>query len=655
MPLEIVGEDPLVRDDQGRFKNRVATLFLQTGALVTVSGTHGWQRLHYAGLLDQQRRSRGEPVLSEAERNALWDSGVDLFVDSRGFLIRPDPGNLPPAFEADRLLQSLISKCAIRFLGARHEKVRQAMRQRGEYWRVNPVPQSPARMEQAIAESRIALGGRALYHYNPTTGTRYLTLGDFASLAGLPDAERRALLAEIRCYAAQRNLRHQREVELFAGDDATLRALTASAIDLDLAGEAELLAWHARVADLFRQAVPAELRDEHAGNLAWRNRMFDRLTHDTDDTMVQEMIPGTTPEFFRQIRWLPGGRVEQGELMFDDIFAEAERHPQDLVLRELCDIRVRGMVCNYVRQFGALEYVNIGLLAPEMRRRPSARGRRAYIAEVKHRGAPAPVVHIIRLQTWGIREHLDAGKDLLRAIMEAEDYTEYILDRRLGCWELGMPLPGRIETYRIAETYRGANKGFHGTRIWTTYFERDFLPGLATDKILPEHYRDPRFALACAGLLGQAAAPNLAVGRTTEEGAVIFDDGDEILVLNPAGEPQRLVVADHAGTFRDFTSELETFARAYAGPVLHRVRKVPDAAAFARAYLDGFAGRFRQMQETYRLQRRAFDTLFQHSKPGEGAFSWRWARVLARMDRTDAGKLCDRIRAHIEAGAGVKL
>ena len=45
------------------------------------------------------------------------------------------------------------------------------------------------------------------------------------------------------------------------------------------------------------------------------------------------------------------------------------------------------------------------------------------------------------MQKWGIREHLDEGKRLLDAIIQSEEYTEYILDRRLGCRQLGMNLP----------------------------------------------------------------------------------------------------------------------------------------------------------------------------------------------------------------------
>ncbi len=59
------------------------------------------------------------------------------------------------------------------------------------------------------------------------------------------------------------------------------------------------------------------------------------------------------------------------------------------------------------------------------------------------------------MQKWGIREHLDDGKKLLDAIIQSEEYTEYILDRRLGCRQLGMNLPARTAAKRISERYWG--------------------------------------------------------------------------------------------------------------------------------------------------------------------------------------------------------
>jgi hypothetical protein len=259
------------------------------------------------------------------------------------------------------------------------------------------------------------------------------------------------------------------------------------------------------------------------------------------------------------------------------------------------------------------------------------------------------VLRILRIQRWGIRGHLDAGKDLLWAIMEAQDYTEYTLDRRLGCWELGMPLPGRIDTRFVYEAYNGTNRALQTTRIWTTYYERDFINGLATDKIPDARLKDHVFALSLARLLGQAAAPNLVVGRTSQEGKVTFDGGDEMLLMDEIGNPQRIVVADHAGTFTEYEKPLESYAAAYALPATSRLELVSQPEAFAETYVTSLAERLRDMQAEYRQKRRAFDMLFKHSKQGEKTFAYRWAKVLARLDTTDVDALAQRIRECVAA------
>jgi len=327
------------------------------------------------------------------------------------------------------------------------------------------------------------------------------------------------------------------------------------------------------------------------------------------------------------------------------VFGEQERSPEDAGLCALCDERVERFIFNYVREFGTLEFINIGLVAPALRRHDRVGGHCTYLAEVKHRGAADPVLRIIRLQKWGIREHLDAGKGLLHAVMEAEEYTEYTQDRRLGCWQLGMPLPGRIDICRVEEVYRGANQQFRGTRIWTTCFERDFIAGVATDKIPEACFRHAAFALGFARLLGEAAAANMVVGRTTQSGNMVFDDGDEVLVLDAQGLPERIVVADHAGTFNEYTVPLIAAAAEYITPVVSRANRVPDLAAFADAYVQACTSRLDRLQRDYRGQRRAFDTLFKHSKQGEGTFAWRWAKVLARLDQTDVPALGRQMRS----------
>ena len=69
---------------------------------------------------------------------------------------------------------------------------------RGEWWRIAPLPKSPAEMEAMIRTSRAGMGGKEIYYYSRTTGIRYLTCQQFAELEHLDDSGLREYLAEIQ-------------------------------------------------------------------------------------------------------------------------------------------------------------------------------------------------------------------------------------------------------------------------------------------------------------------------------------------------------------------------------------------------------------------------------------------------------------------------
>ncbi len=56
---------------------------------------------------------------------------------------------------------------------------------------------------------------------------------------------------------------------------------------------------------------------------------------------------------------------------------------------------------------------------------------------------------------------------------ESDTYTEYVLDRRLACRQLGMNLTQRILTRKVGEIYRGTQARYYGRKILSPYFERD--------------------------------------------------------------------------------------------------------------------------------------------------------------------------------------
>jgi hypothetical protein len=212
-----------------------------------------------------------------------------------------------------------------------------------------------------------------------------------------------------------------------------------------------------------------------------------------------------------------------------------------------------------------------------------------------------------------------------------------------------MNLPYRVVMRRLRETYLGSNDRYPQEPIRTTYFERDYLEGIATDKLPAERYERAGYAPALAWHLGQAAASGMIVGRSLELGQQpVFDDGDEVVQEGPDGLPLEILVGDHSGAFGEYQSPLEIFAAHYARPINKRDKFLPNPREFARIYLAAFGEHFRHIQGDYRKRRRAFDKLFQHCRyDAGGSFAFRWECTLKRLDQTDVETVLDAIRQHI--------
>jgi len=624
--------------------SRIGTVFPRQRTVITLPGIHATQRVAFIEVLNAQRRETGQPPLSEEDEMLEWQQSVDLIMDTECVMIRPDPENMSLAFEADDLLQEMISKPKIKFLNLMSEAVRTAIKERGENWRIAPLPRSPAEMRRMIESSVHAIGGRAIYYYSRELGTRFVTYQQFCNLANLPDDEFAAHLMEIRNFSGHYNRMGHPEVAFFAAGKAFGRQCFPECDPADMTPVA-MRACYSKMVSTFREVVRPEIREDNLDNLEWRNEMFSALMGQ-GESFSEELILGLSSEFFMQIEWLPGGRIEEGELLFDSVFDELDRTPASAELAALCDEKARGFIFNFLRELGDIEYVNIGRVTGSLSRRPNASGRRnVYVAEIKQEDNPRPIVRMLRMQKWGIREHLDEGKEFLQSIMEAEEYTEYILDRRLGCRQLGMNLPPRITARKITEHYQGYR---YSGPIWSTYFEREYLGGMASDKIPRSRFQHPEYALAFARLLGRSAAPNIIVGRLNLNDTVLFDDGDEILIEDFSGIPRELVVSDHTGTFSDYKFELVEFAPSYAAPMTTRLAFFTDPRTVVDTYLTAFVERFTHIRGEYRRRQRAFDKLFKHRPRDEaGSFAYRWERTLDRLNRTDPVGLAASIRKHI--------
>lgn len=652
MALEIVGPHPFELNEDGQQKTRIGTIFPSAGVLYTSApGVHALQRIGFVDRLNAERAGKGEPPLTAAEEHEVALNSVDLVFEPNVILIRPDPQRMDLSFVADELLQQLVSKRQIRFLSVSDGRVRDAIKHRGENWRLSAVPKSAEAKERLILSSKVQIQGEPIYYYNRLTGTRWLTLEMFEKLSSLDTPVLAAHLEEIACYSSRRNRLNRPELAFFATDMGRMNGDDFAGTAYHALGEKELRETFEALRQKFRSKVHEGFRRDDSANKAWSERMLSALFLDGNETQTEQLLSGLTPEFFLQIDWLPGGRFEEGEFLFDPIFDEAAARPEDAELQGLCDLRAKGIIFNLIREHGDLQHINVGCVRESLSlNRPQNHGRRGvYIAEFKSRSESKPICRIARLQKWGVWEQLDQGKEMLSAIRDSDEYTDYWLDRRLGCRQLGMNLTRRVVMRRLSEVYRGTNRAYYGEMIRTTYFEREFLAGIATDKIPWNKYGVADYANELAKLLGRAAASSIIVGRSLEGGTKpIFDDGDELVCEGDDGLPNQILVGDHSGAFGDYKAALVTFAAHYARPVNNRERIVPNARAFALNYLEALREQFLHIQGDYRKRRRAFDTLFKHCKyDSAGSFAYRWERILSRLDATDAGTLLLAIRKQI--------
>lgn len=665
MSAEVIGPKLFERREDGRYVSAIGTLFPRRRILVSAPPMHALQRETFTEWLAAFTSAAGGPTLSE--RQLIWEAGesVDLILAPGDVvLIRPELERLDLALDADQLLQDewQVPRHRVRFLSVRDPRVRQVLRERGEMWRMIAPPSTTQQMDEVIAHARLGLHQGAIYFYNFHTGTRYVTPAEFAGLAALDDTGLALQLDEIAEHSRRRNRHGQPEVAFFGVDPLKFGAPNFAGQKFVEMPAERLRKRHAGLAAMFLDALEVELQglDEHT--TMWRSRLFAAIGNDVREELSADVIPGVSAEFFPRIRWLPGGSFEDGEFIFSSVLSADGTVPADRELLPLWDPLARGFIANFIREYGNIEYLNLGRVEPSPFAPPRHEGRRGiYLAEIKVRGEVNPRMLQLRVLRWGIRERLEERddwggyKDLVQAVFDTEEYIDYTLDRRLGCLQFGMHLPVRVNMRRTSERYEGFRSEFRGRHFPVIYFERDYLNGIATNRVPARRMALSRYALAFARLLGRAAASNLVVGRTRNStgpnipGETLFDDGDEIIVENSSGLPGEVYLVDHGGAFADpETPRLEAFARAYARPVNVRLDLVSDPRVFAETYLLALTEELLRIQSDYRRRRRAFDGLFKHlPRQASGSFACRWERVLARLDACDPAAVVAEVRRHI--------
>ncbi|MCH5373465.1 MAG: hypothetical protein JJ992_05780, partial [Planctomycetes bacterium] len=363
MQPRFFGEHPFAKDGQGRLKCRIATVFPHENAIVTIPGIHATQRMAFLDRIDESRRLANEPEMTRIERHAYWENAVDVILEGNAIQIRPDPDHMQLAFAADDVLQRIpISKRRIRFLNVLNDQVREAIKRRGECWRITRLPSSTIEMEYMIHGAKIAIGGREIYYYNRSSGTRYLTCQEFVHLRELSEVDLRKHLIEIQDFSACVNPMGNLEVDFFQAEPGFRSDFQAC--DFPDLPPRELRETYDRLCDHFRESVTAPFRTDNMANAEWRFRMFASLLPRSDQLVTEEELLGLSSEFCMQVQWLPGARIEQPELIFDAVLDEmpAPNHSELADSEEIS----RGLIHNLLREYGDLDYVNVGCVVERL-------------------------------------------------------------------------------------------------------------------------------------------------------------------------------------------------------------------------------------------------------------------------------------------------
>src|ERR1041385_624093 len=141
MDLEIIGPPPLERNGSAEPWTGIGTVFPEYAAIYTRPPlVHMWQRHGFIDELNARRTRDSKPRLVPEEEQKICAGSVDLIFEPGLILIRPDAERMDLAFAADDLLQTIVSKRQVKFLKVADPRVREAIKKRGEIWRLSSIP-----------------------------------------------------------------------------------------------------------------------------------------------------------------------------------------------------------------------------------------------------------------------------------------------------------------------------------------------------------------------------------------------------------------------------------------------------------------------------------------------------------------------------------
>lgn len=642
--VTIIGPDLFSRNEKGVAESPIASVLPWKSLLVTGRGIHAMQIAMMISFLKGEAAHTEGVSFSRQDEDFVYHNAVALLVRDDVVLIRSDPKKMDSIFAADELLQNLVPKKQIQFTGIHSSIVRDQLRAHGQCWRISSMPRSVADICQSIESSHLHVGTGAMYYHNMQTGGRFLTCEEFRRIGLLLDVnveEALARLKEIRHLTNRVNDQAVREVSFFLPQGKTLDPFKLSGIidciegrinsaDLEMARQ-----YYNRFARKFAQTAGEDLAVDDINNVSWRTTMFCRLC-DIDEKSVEERSLGLSPEFFLNVRWLPGARIVSKQLLYE----------------ENVEPKVRNIVTYYWRKWRNLVSINVGKVETSLAHcRARTAERRSVYLVVLGLASGREEVRVVRMAKWDVVHRINRGMSLSRAIQETEEYRQYIEDRIRAVRKLQVPIPD-FSQIKLLEDCKGLG------RVPVYMFERQYVLGMVTDKIPVFYYEQDQFIERLAGFLGQAAGVSLVLGRVSPAtGHVFFDDGDEIIQFDENRLPIRLMVSETTGSFTDWQTPLRDMVSHCVHHLINHLEKAQERGIprvqlvkAVRAFCDGVVDEVNRIKALVKQDPGEYWNLFADYPQEVGGIASRWQGVLKRIEMTDPDVLRERIMRNAELG-----
>lgn len=624
--VTLLGPDLFATDDEGKLLSPIASVFPKYHVLVVARGIHSTHVEIMREFL--KKRPPETPQKEPGAEEAVYQDAVPLFIRDSHVLIRSDPRHMDRAFAADAMLQRLLPKDRIEFTGTHLDEVRASLRLRGESWRISPPPSSINEIVSYIHSSRVSVGTGTIYFHNVHSGTRFLTYEEFLKIRPFLRERQEEALARLREIVQLTHLINDQGVSesdffLPAGKGISTDALEDLIFLLERKRPGlnieELEGLFDRFAITFAQAAGPELSNDDEQDPVWRTTMFCRLC-DIDEKTVEEWTLGLSPEFHLNVRWLPGARISDGELL-----CEPNVEP-----------RVQSLITHFWETWEGVVSINVGRVETSQTDRDRTGEEREVFLVVLGLQEGRENIRLLRMIKWDVMHRLKRGMPYNQAIVETIQYRDYIFDRLCAATRLEIPIPSFTEI-RLEEEVPGL------APIPVFFFDREYFPGMVTDKIPSARYAQKGFIVCLSRLLGVAAAASLILGRASPRtGHSFFDDGDEVIQLDENGLPHCLIIVETTGSFTDWTTpviKMLPHCLLHLCGHLEKARERGIQTEEILAAIDEFAGaligEIGRIQQLLREQSFALRSLFEDRVPEPGGMRHRWEGVLNRIEATD--------------------